>query len=149
MAKRNKEKPLTLFKKNLGFTLQSLKEQLAELAGQIEKKEAAIKMFRDYLNDYQQNAGMGTSQPIQQVINYQSFLNQIAKTLLIEQEALDSLTDKKDLLTAQIQTHTHQIDTIDQALEQAQKTRLELAENHIEQLNMEQWNHHNPKKYSD
>ncbi len=143
MAKKNKAQPLSLFRKTLGFTLQSLIQQRNELISQIEKKEATVKTFRAYLTEYEHSTSTGASKSIQQLINHQSFLNQIAKTLLLEQEALDILMHKKDALSAELNTKTQQIETIDEALKQAEKNRLEDAENRMEQVNLDQWNHHN------
>lgn len=146
------EQVLALLKKKIGFTLQALKHQLQDVHRHIEKKETSISTLRMYLKEYQPNYQGGVPQAIHQVINQQSFLDRIASALVQEQEQLDVLMAKKQLLAQDIQEQTHQIDTIDEALCHAQTTRRSEAELRMEHMNQEQWaqfTHHQQKSAKD
>lgn len=113
---KEKERRFELIKKVIQNQKMDLTSKIADLRTVINKKETAIKTFSNYLLDYQNKIITGRSLDTPSFINFQAFLNQIAKVLLKEQTELEALLNKEQELLTEYQRRKHQVDVIDDTL---------------------------------
>ncbi|MFI4962906.1 MAG: flagellar FliJ family protein [Legionellales bacterium] len=90
--------------------------KIADLRKLCEKKELVIHSFELYLSEYQNKMVNGQALSAASFINFQSFLNQIARVLQQERDELAEFSQRIHLLTSDYIKTKHQIDGIEEAI---------------------------------
>lgn len=109
-------KRFNLVKKIIELDKKELYSKLVELKVHIEKKETSIHLFQGYLSEYQEKMRQQSVHNVATFVNFQLFLDKIAKILHKEIEDLKLLNAKKEDLKVQLLKKTHQIDALDDTL---------------------------------
>lgn len=139
MSANRKTTRMNLFKRSIEVKQQDLQFKLKQMNTALEKIHQTIRTLNDYIKNYKKTLHSQALQSPTQFVNYQSFLDQLAKSRQIEQDEQNRIIQKKEAILNEIKQNTHKIDVIDQVLSRYHQSELQEKNNKTEQIELEQW----------